>query len=53
MGGDTGGKGGGVFRNMDKGRVEKTKGGGIQGGKWGWLAGGVGGGMETTVLERQ
>ena len=32
-----GGKGGRVFRNMYKGHMDKTKGGRIKGGKWGWL----------------
>ena len=32
-----GGKGGGVFRNMYKGHMDKTKGGRIEGGRWGWL----------------
>ena len=31
------GKGGRVFRNMYKGHMDKTKGGRIKGGKWGWL----------------
>ena len=30
-------KGERVFRNMYKGHMEKTKGGRIKGGKWGWL----------------
>ena len=37
-----GGKGGRIFRNNDKGHMDKTKGGGIRGGMWGWLGwGGV------------
>ena len=37
------GKGGSVFRNNSKGHMDKTKGGGIRGGRWGWLGlGGVG-----------
>ena len=32
-----GGKGEGVFRNMYEGHMDKTKGGRIKGGKWGWL----------------
>ena len=36
------------------GHVDKTKGGRIEGGKWGWLGWGrVMGEMETTVLEQQ
>ena len=30
-------KGERVFRNMYKGHMDKTKGGRIKGGKWGWL----------------
>ena len=30
-------KGGGVFRNIYKGHMDKTKGGRIKGGKGGWL----------------
>ena len=37
------GKGGRVFRNMYKGHMDKTKGGRIKGGKWGWLGGSAGG----------
>ena len=39
---------------MYKGHMNKAKGRGrIEGGKWGWLEwGGVGGEMETTVLEQ-
>ena len=49
-----GGKGGRVFRNNYKGHRDKTKGGGIRGGKWGWLGwGGIEGEMQTTVLEQQ
>ena len=29
--------GGRVFRNKYKGHMDKTKGGGIRGGRWGWL----------------
>ena len=32
-----GGKGEGVFRNMYEGHMDKTKGGRIEGGRWGWL----------------
>ena len=32
--GDNGAKG---FRNNYKGHMDKTKGGGIKGGRWGWL----------------
>ena len=32
-----GGRGGRVFRNNYKGHTDKTKGGGIRGGRWGWL----------------
>ena len=31
------GKGERVFRNNYKGHMDKTKGGRIKGGKWGWL----------------
>ena len=50
-----GGKGGRDFRNNYKGLMDKTKGGGIRGGRWGRLGwGGSGGGkMQTTVLEQQ
>ena len=51
VGRDSRGRGGRVFRNMYKGHRDKTKGGRIKGGKWGWL--GWGGEMETTVLEQQ
>ena len=42
VGGDNGGKGRRVFRNNDKGHMDKTKGVWKQGRKVGWL--GVGGG---------
>ena len=32
-----GGKGERVFRNTNKGHMDKTKGGEIRGGRWGWL----------------
>ena len=32
-----GGRRGRVFRNMYKGHMDKTKGGRIEGGRWGWL----------------
>ena len=32
-----GGKGSRVFRNYDKGQMDKTKGGGIKAGRWEWL----------------
>ena len=32
-----GGEAGRVFRNIYKGHLDKTKGGGIRGGRWGWL----------------
>ena len=35
VGGDNGGKGGRVFRNIHKGHMDKTKEGGIRGGSWG------------------
>ena len=49
------GKEGRVFRNMYKGHLDKTKGGKIKGGEWGWLGRRGSGGrkMETTVLEKQ
>ena len=37
VGGDTGGKGGRVFRNNYKGHMDKTKWEWDQGGRWGWL----------------
>ena len=40
-----GGKGGRVIRSNYKGHMEKTKAGGIRGGRWGWL--GLGGKMEA------
>ena len=53
-----GGKRGRLFRNIYKGHMDRAKvGGGIKGGRWGWL--GLGkwcrgrAGMETTVLEQQ
>ena len=47
-------KGGRVFRNNYKGHMDKTKEGGIRGGRWRWLGWGGGGGeMQTTVLEQQ
>ena len=46
-----GGKGGRIFRNMYEEHMDKTKGGSIKGGKWGWLGwGGLVGEMETIVL---
>ena len=55
MGGDNGGKKGKVFRNNYKGHIDKTKAGGIRGGRWGWLGLGGSGGekRQTTVLEQQ
>ena len=35
------GKGGSIFRNSYKGHMDKTKGGGSKGGRWGWLGWGV------------
>ena len=37
VGGDKGGKAGRVLRNNYKGHMDKTKEGGIMGGRWGWL----------------
>ena len=52
--GGNGRKWGRVVRNMYKGHMDKTKGGRIKGGKWGWLGGGeLWGEMETIVLEQQ
>ena len=44
MGEDEGGKGERDFRNNHKGHMDKNKGGGNRGGRWGWLGrwGGVG-----------
>ena len=36
-----GGKGGRVFRNNYKGHMDKTKGGGSSGRRWGWRGWGV------------
>ena len=39
---------------MYKGHMDKTKGGGLEGGRWGWLGRGRGAlKMETIVLEQQ
>ena len=35
-----GAKGGRVFRNNYKGHMDKTKGGGNRGGRWGWFESG-------------
>ena len=44
-----------VFRNICNGHMDKTKGGGIKGGRKGWLGWRESGGGErqTTVLEQQ
>ena len=48
MGGDSGGKGGRIFRNYYKGHMDKTKGeGGSRVGRWQWLAGGEWGGVNA------
>ena len=53
-GNNGGGEGGRVFRNIYKGHMDKTKGGGIRSGRWGCLGWwGVVVGMETTRLEQQ
>ena len=48
-------KRGRVFRNNYKGHMDKTKGGGIRGGRWDGRGGERVGGreMETTILEQQ
>ena len=55
MGVGNGGKRMKVCRNNYEGHMDKTKGGGIRGGRWGWLGWGRSGGrkMQTTVLEQQ
>ena len=55
MGGDSGGKGGRIFRNYYKGHIDKTKGGWKQGREVGMagVEGSGGGSMQTTVLEQQ
>ena len=48
MGGNNEGEGETVFRNNYKGHMDKTKGDGSKGGRWGWLGlGGSGGGVNA------
>ena len=43
-----------MSRNLNKGHMEKAKGGRIKGGRWGWVEQESSRGkMETTVLEQQ
>ena len=56
MGGDSGGKGGRIFRNYYKGHMDKTKGeGGSKGRRRVWMGWGGRGGekMQMTVIEQQ
>ena len=55
MGGDNGGeRGKGLQEHLEMIHGQNQGGGGIMGGRWGWLRlSGEEGGMETTILEQQ